>query len=313
MKLVRENLFDEKGHHYLIIENMQQAKAILKKQNISENDPRFLELRELLGVATEPYMKAKYGDVEGMKRFKSQKGRMGYMGKFAKWIFKERESFDKVKEAFELLINHPTKVPNIDTFKTVEDLYDFLQGSEIDTKVNQIITQIPSRARKHASDKLKKLIELNTQYEKQLKDFYAKKGGKFRNSEDLYNETESLIKNLQGGFNLDAIKRKIAETNSNVEIALERPDFLVIRPLDFKASCALGSRHWCISTTESYWNQYADVFSNQYFIFDFTKDISDKRSMIGVTVNPDGSHKAAHYKDDSAAQRSYLDTLFEDE
>ncbi len=312
MKIIRENLF-ETNEHQLIVENMNQAKAILTKQNVPLNDPRFLELREMLGVATEPYMIAKYGDGEGQIKFKSQKGRMGYMGKFTKWIFKQGESFEKVKEVFNLLINHHTKIPNIDTFDTVEDLYDFLQGSEIDTKVNQIINQIPSRARTNANDRLKKLIELNIQYEKELKSFYSKKGGKFRNAEDLYIESKSLISNLQGGFNLQKIKQKINESGSEVEIILERPDFLVIKPLNYKASCALGSRSWCISTSESYWNSYADVFSNQYFIFDFTKDNSDKRSMIGVTVNPDGTHKAAHYRDDTVAHRDYLDKLFDDE
>jgi hypothetical protein len=304
MKIVRDNLYG------LLNENMQQARSILAKMKIPEEDPRFLEIRELLGVATEEYLKRKYGPKEGEIKYRTQRGQIGYIGKFTKWIFQDREPWTKLVEVFEMLKNHPTQVPPIDTFKTLEDLFDFLQGSGISTKVNQVINSIPSNARKHANDKLKKLIELNIIYAEQLMDFYSKKGGRFaHHPEDLYKDTHSLIENLSGKFNLDAIKKKIKETKSSVKIMLESPDILVIQPLDYEASCALGSKSWCISYSKNYWDSYADIFSNQYFIYDFTKSMDDKKSMIGVTVNPDGSYKAAHFKDDSTAPHDYIKDL----
>jgi len=284
MRIIIENLY---GY---LNEDMQQARAILKKLKIPESDPRFQELKDML----------------------VKDNKIGYIGKFAKWVFKDGEPWNKLIEVYDMLKSYPHKIPPIHTFKSLENLFDFLQGSEIDFKVKKIINQIPSRARKHVTPKLEKLIELNITYGDHLRDFYAKKGGKFKNSQDLYNETEALINNLSGGFNLDKIKEKIAKNNLKVEIALERPDLLVLQPKNYIASKALGARSWCISYSEPYWNSYVDVFSNQYFIFDFSKSLSDKKSMIGVTVNPDKSFKAAHFKDDSVCSNSYMKTIFEE-
>jgi len=303
MKIVRDNLYG------LLNENMQQARSILAKMKLSEEDPRFLEIRELLGVATEDYLKRKYGPKQGEEAYRNQRGNIGYIGKFTKWIFQDREPWTKLVEVYEMLKNHPTRVPPIDTFKTLEDLFDFLQGSGINTKVNQVVNSIPSNARRHVNDRLKKLIELNVKYADQLIDFYSKKGGRFKNSEDLYKDTHALIEKLSGKFNLETLKKKIKDTKSNVKVMLESPDILVIQPLDYEASCALGSKNWCISYSKNYWDSYADIFSNQYFIYDFTKPIDDKKSMIGVTVNPDGSYKAAHFKDDSVAPHDYIKDL----
>lgn len=303
MEIVRNNLYG------LLNENMQQARSILAKMKIPETDPRFLDIRELLGVATLDYLKTKYGPKKGEEAYKSQRGNIGYIGKFTKWIFQDREPWNKLTEVYDMLKKHPTTVPPIDTFKTLEDLFDFLQGSGINTKVNQIINSIPSNARKHVDERLKKLIELNIKYADALEDFYSKKGGRFKNSMDLYKDTAALIENLSGKFNLETLKKKIKDTKSNVKIMLESPDILVIQPLDYEASCALGSKSWCISYSKNYWDSYADIFSNQYFIYDFTKQMDDKKSMIGVTVNPDGSYKAAHFKDDTAAPHDYIKDL----
>lgn len=281
MQIVRNNLYG------LINENMDQARSILKKNNIHEMDPRFQELKNLL----------------------LSENKIGYIGKFTKWLFVDKEPWSKLIEVYELLKTHPTRIPPIDTFKTLEDLFDFLQGSTINTKVNQVINSIPSEARKLASDNLKKLIELNIKYSKEISDFYSKKGGKFKNAKDLYEETHSFIENLSGKFNLESYLEKIKKSPNSVEIMYQSPDILVLRPLDYEASCEFGSKSWCISYSKNYWDSYADIFSNQYFIFDFTKSSGDKRSMIGVTVNPDGSYKAAHFKDDSVCPHDYVKSL----
>jgi len=280
----------------LLKESMQQARAVLKIVGIPEQDPRFQELKQML----------------------LDDNKIGYVGKFTKWVFQDRESWEKLIEVYEMVKNHPHKVPPIDTFKKLEDLFDFLQGSEISAQTNKALKAVKKRLiyfkmTDREQEKLNSMLELNIKYVNQLSDYYEKKGRKFKSFGDLYNESEALIKNLSGGFNMDSMKKKIKDTKSNVEIVLERPDLLVIRPIDYEASHALGSNSWCISYSKNYWDSYADVFSNQYFIYDFTKPLSDKKSMIGVTVNPDGSFKASHFKDDSVASKEYIDKLFSDD
>lgn len=285
MKIVREYIFEE------LNENMQQAKVILKKAKLSVDDPRFQQIKQMLLADNT----------------------LGYIGKFTKWIIQDRETWDKLVEVYEMLKDHPTKVPAIDTFEKLEDLFDFLQGSSISNKVNKAIKAIEKRLiyfKISDISKLEKLIELNVKYVDQIVDFYNKKGRKFKNYNDLLKETENLINNLAGSFNLETMKKKIRDKKLNVQFAIERPDLLVIIPQDYTASHALGSSSWCISYSKNYWDSYADIFSNQYFIYDFSKPLSDKRSMIGATINPDGSFKASHFKDDSVASKEYLENLF---
>lgn len=281
MKIVTSNLYG------LLNESMDQAKSILNKLHIPLNDERFQQLKKTL----------------------LDDNKIGYIGKFTKWLFQDHESWERVMEVYNMLKTHRSQVPPIHTFDKLENLFDFLQGSSIDVKVNQVVNSIPSQARKLVTPELKKLIELNIQWAKVLSDFYSKKGGKFKNSKDLYNETEGLITNLEGDFNLEATKQKIKKSKHPVEIMLETPEVMIIRPLSYEASCEFGSKSWCISYSKNYWDQYADLFSNQYFIYDFTKPISDKRAKIGVTVNPDASFKAAHFSDDSVCPHEYLKTI----
>jgi hypothetical protein len=277
MKIVRSNLY------YLINENMDQARSILKKAGIPEQDDTFQQLKQML----------------------LNDNKIGYIGKFTKWLIVDKEPWAKLIEVYEMVKKHTGKVPPIDTFKTLESLFDYLQGSGINTKLNQVINSIPSKARRYVNNDLKKLIELNIKYAKSLSDFYSKKGGKFKNAKDLYNETQGLIENLSGKFNLETYLKKI-KNMKNVEIMYQNADVLVIRPMDYEASCELGSKSWCISYSKNYWDSYADIFSNQYFVYDFTKPMSDKTSMIGITIGPNGEYKAAHFKDDSVCPIDYL-------
>lgn len=257
---------------YKLFENLQKAKKILADRRIPENNAEFLKLKELLSRNT------------------------GYIGQFTKWLFIDRTEFSQLEEIYKELKNINIDKP-IDDFDKAEDLYDYIQSYEINKKTNQVINAIPSRTREFVDDKLRNLISLNIDVASSIKDFYSKKGGRFKSAKDLYNDTKGLIENLKGDFNADTIKNKLKGLNA--EVAFESSEVLVIAVYDFKASCALGSKSWCISTSNSYWNQYVNEFTTQYFIFDFTKPVSDKRHMIGVTVSPNGSYHAAHYADDS--------------
>jgi len=290
MKLVKENLLGS------LNENMQQAKSILKKLKIPELDPRFQDLKQIL----------------------LNDNAINYIGQFTKWIFKERASMEEVMEVYQILKEYPGKVPPINTFETPEKLYDFLQGSQISDKVSKAIKALKKRLvyfnlSSSEESELAKLLELNIKHIDSLTDFYNKKGRKFNSFDNVYKETKSIITNLEGDFNLPAILRKIDETGAEVKIVLKRPDILVLIPLNYEASCKIGSRSWCIVTSQSQWNNYATLFNNQYYIFDFTKQISDNKSMIGATIDAEGKLYTAHFKDDSRCSDSYLDQLFKDE
>jgi Ankyrin repeats (3 copies) len=258
--------------NYKLFENIEKAKKILKEADIQLNNIDYLKIKELL------------------------KDNIGYIGQFVKWFFKDNESFNKLEEIYKILKTNKIDKP-IDSFDKLEDLFDYIQSFDINQKVNQVINSLPSKTRELVNQQLKDLISLNISYYKQIINFYSKKGGRYKNIKNLYDDTKQLIENLNGVFNLEETKKKLEGTNT--KIVFESEDLLIVQVFDYNSSCKIESKHWCISTSENMWKQYVDKFTNQYFIYDFTKDISDKASMIGVTVNPLDSIKTAHYSDDT--------------
>lgn len=259
---------------YKLFENLQQAKKLLKDLHIEETNPDFLKLKELL------------------------KNNTGYMGKFTEWMFKYRETYEQLEEIFNALKTIRLDKPITD-FKKSEDLFDYIQSKSIDTKLNQVLKALPSKARELVNDELKNLISLNIEHADLLIDFYSKKGGKYSKlgQDALIKDTRSFLENAMGEFNLETIKKSLE--GLNVEIIDESPLCLMVRVGDYDTSCKIGSKHWCIATSKHMWDNYVDCTTKQYFIWDFTKKISDKEHMIGATIGLGNKIKSAHWSDDS--------------
>lgn len=293
---------------YKLFENLQKAKKILRELNIPEDNEKYQQLKQLLNK------------------------NIGYMGTFTKWLFKDNESFENIKDVYNKLTN--IKIDRqIDTFDKLEDLYDYIQNYEIIKKTNQVIKSLPSRTRNLVGDKLKTLISLNIDHADKLKDFYSKKGGRYKTPESLLNDTKDFLKNLEGDFNLESILNKmkeldlkviyeddynskpeleeaIKEENPDVVVVHQSPEVLMAKVMSYDASCKLGTKHWCITTSKSMFDSYVNEFTVQYFIWDFTKDKSDKKHMIGATVGPNDEITNAHWSDDSSI--SNIDKVIEE-
>ena len=260
---------------YKIFENVQKSKKILNELDIPLDNEDYIKLRDLVGK------------------------HVGYLGKFTEWLFKDNHSFNQIEMVFNELLQIKLD-RDINQFESPEKLYDYLTELKISSKVNQILKSLPSRSRRLVNDKLHNLIKLNIEYSDSIKDFYSKKGGRYKDSTKLYNDTESLINNLSGGWDVESIKYKPEE------LVYKDSSTLILHIKDYDRSCDLGSQHWCISTSESMWNRYTKNFKKQYFIYDFSKSQSDKKSMIGVTIDTSGSIDACHYKDDSKGDKKEI-------
>ena len=216
---------------------------------------------------------------------------LGYLGKFTEWLFVDNTKLSYLKTIYEFIKRVGLDKP-IDKFTSAENLYDYLTKKEIDTKTKQVIKSLPSRTRKLVNQELKDLISNNSKYIKAIKDFYSKKGGRYKTIDKLIEDTNNLLDNLGGEWNVDGIKYL------DKELVYKDDTTLILHVDSYKRSCILRSQHWCISTDEGNWRKYTENFNKQYFIYDFTKKRSDKESMLGVTILPNGNIEAAHYKDD---------------
>lgn len=219
----------------------------------------------------------------------------GYLSTFSKWLIEDGDSYNFLEELFKMLRSIKLG-DHINNFKTSEDLYDHLTNIKIDQKLNQVLKSIPSMSRNLSNDNLRNLIRNNIEHYDSIKKFYSKKGGRYKNIDDLIADTKSLITNLNGGWNSDSIDYNIDE------LIYKDSDTLILSIDNYERSNKLGSPHWCISTSEYWFKSYTENFSKQYFIYDFTKDISDNKSLIGVTIKYDGNISDIQFRDDKEGE-----------
>lgn len=108
-------------------------------------------------------------------------------------------------------------------------------------------------------------------------------------------------------FEIDRIKDIVR--NVNAELVHESPNLLLVRVGDFTAAKRLGTPSWELCHKETYWNQYVNDFINVYFIYDFTKNPSDKEALFSAMISPSGKVTSAYYQDNSAVDVEYIDSL----
>ena len=291
---------------YQIFENLQKAKKYLSEHNIRETDPKFIKLRELL------------------------KNNLGYIGTFTEWMYRDREDINTITDVFNKLKNINNLDKQIEEFEKMEDLYDYLQSFETKRIVDKTINGLPSYTKKYVNDELRNLIALNIEWAEFVRKFYTEKGGRYNEhskywnlstdterdnySDWLIDETKIYIQNLKGEWNLSTILKKISDSDlvegKDFDIVEKKPLLLMLRIYTYKASKELGARKWCIVTSEGMFRRYVTDFANQYFVWDFTKDISDIRHMIGTTIGQSGKITSGHWANDhSIKDLTYLDRL----
>lgn len=272
-----------------LYENMQQAKAILKKHGLTKENETFQKLRELLG------------------------NNLGAIGKLTKWIFDDGHSFENVKDAYELWDENRNLGINLQSkdIKKPEDIHDLVAQKSSSKRAKQFIDKIPKRLRsKLVDDDIINMLERNVDDNikrpliKWLEKLnrYLDDPDNRRFKEDLRGKINQLKNHSAQG-----IKNKIKTNNLEDEatIVAEKEDELLVVKIDsYKASSILGTKDWCISTSESTYNEIVDLISNQFFIYDFRKDPAETNEyMLGVTIGPNGKVTHAHWADDKEAKK----------
>lgn len=159
---------------------------------------------------------------------------------------------------------------------------------------------------KKSADYIKSLYELKVTKE-DLQDNIGKKMAGFKTSAEVNEALKKYVNSLQE-FEADATVKKAA--NFETDVAHHTEDMVILKINNYEASKALGSGSWCISRHESHFDSYAGSKDKlQFFVFDYTKESNDKLSMIGITLNTDGTHSAAHIKNDDplyASDKKFL-------
>jgi hypothetical protein len=192
-------------------------------------------------------------------------------------------------------------IPNDFFEKSFEVMDDFIVNSVKKHKVTQYAGSILSAKNKHLyTDTAYPFFEKF--YDEGLKkefiqDYIGKKLSLLKSPEDFNDFVKKLHDELFV-FGKATVERQLETINKKALFIND--DMAIIQINNFEESNKLGTNNWCISRSSTYFNDYTNNNQNQYFIYDFTKESEDTLSMIGITINDDGTLYAAHKKNDDS-------------
>jgi hypothetical protein len=284
----------------LIFENFNKAKQVLNSLDKDINDKQFKELVDIVSIK-------------------------GYIGLFTKYHFVDGVSFEKLEHLNNRLLKLKAILPkmkkmfgkNVDEYidlnkdKTetrpdIEILEDDLTKLEETQAIQKMYKQLPkswreqlantSKENRERFDSLSREIGQSTEYRS-----FFKKLSKIKSIDELLDKMEELYERIKGGLDYDSVKERIEKISN---LVYENNNRLIALITSFDESQELGSKSWCISTDEHYWEQYLEeeelmIETNIYFIWDFNLRISDKMHQIGV-VREWLDFGAAHDKEDNS-------------
>lgn len=179
-----------------------------------------------------------------------------------------------------------------------EELDDSMNAFVRNHKIHQYGLSISSKKYQHLyNDESFKVLELLYDLKipaSELQESLGKKLAAFKSSED-FNKSLKQLYSIHNGFNSESVLKKANAVNA--EVVKNDDNMVIIKIENFQQSSATGSSSWCIVRDEVHFKSYKED-THQYFIYDFNKDPVENNSIVGITLNKDGTHSAAHFKND---------------
>lgn len=180
-----------------------------------------------------------------------------------------------------------------------EELSDFAAYFNEIKSVNKLSSILRTKENKNELSQLNKLLKEVVRLKispEEFKNSFSTKVKKYKTTDELKEALKKYINQI-GGWNLNAWKNKASKVGAKIEETENNK--LRIETESFEQMKELGSTQWCIATDKYHFDDYTSSFKRQYMVCDFNKEIEDPMSMIGITVDTDGSVYAAHNKNDN--------------
>ncbi len=272
---------------FILNENVAQANSLLKRLKISEKDPDYIKLREML------------------------QGHDGYVYWFTKLRFSDNQTMEDIKTIWDL-IKDPNGITSFFTKKivdleSVEDFWDQYEAAKILSLAKKVLNQFPSKQKAFFNLKDTNDLDLLTQLGKS-KSLTAliRKISSFRDKKSLLDAANRLLTSSFDGKFGELIK-KINSVGSNIVVADEENNIIVCQ-VDYEQIRVLGGdTSWCIVRAKSTFDSYANG-GFQWVIF--LVDESDRYSKIGLTTNT--GYNTAHDKYDGYIDKAKIQKILKD-
>lgn len=190
----------------------------------------------------------------------------------------------------------------------LEMLDDEINRSLFDYKINKFIESIKTKGYIHLFDdiienKIKTILRSGISIYA-FRKIFIKKIAVFKNDIDGSNLFESLvrfeIKNVCWNKNFYLEKMKSNELDGKVEVLSSDNNTLMILIKDYYSCKIFGPESWCIVQREDVFNSYTRDLKRQVIFFDFNRLTDDPKSIIGFTVDVNGSIHYSYLRDDFA-------------
>jgi len=147
--------------------------------------------------------------------------------------------------------------------------------------------------------------------QKSLQRVFYSKLKDFKKLDELIDYALNYLKSLNNG-QFSKFMQKIDEVNTKfgpqngAKIVYDKDGYLVIEVFTYIANRELnGHTSHCIARSQGYWDNYLQEYNKQYYVYNFNLDPTDSRSVIGMTIKPNGDISAAHDKLDASVQSSF--------
>ena len=291
-QLINEKLIIEKierNKYSLLLESKNQAKVILNRKDVREDDPTFVELKDSI-----------------LDVFKNY----NYLGLMTSYIYDQNISLDEVKDLLPWLRQNSNRLSQQPLkYKKFEDLKDEIITIDNNQKVKTILNLLPK--------KQKSLVEGSELFKEKaialhglgLSKEFGSKVSKYDTKEELINYMDEFINSNSEDINYRSIKEKLMSLNSKIIVDDIDEGIIVAEIYDYNTSKELGSSNWCISTGEGSWNSYTSGSKRQFFLWDFSKEKTNEKFQIGFTVNEFGQITNIHDKFDKSLKSNLPDSV----
>ena len=274
--------------------------------------------------------------------------KLGWMSLFVYLHFREGTTIEELRSIFDdmcrynhLLAKLRRNVSNYIDPKILnnsEQLIDDLEDIKRYSKLKKFIDEFNSELKRDYAQTPKffkdKLVDIASAFDELGKDESGKidaenqrniqkrffnKIGRYKTVRELTAAAESFLQsesnaNVAAFYKaIDRCQRKYGDYG--VKVLYDESGLLIMEVLSFAACKELFSNtSWCIAQYLTQWDNYVggeSVYNKQYSILNFNLPQSDRKSIIGITIEPGQKVRACHLKDDAAAKDTFK-SIFND-
>jgi ankyrin repeat protein len=159
--------------------------------------------------------------------------------------------------------------------------------------------------------------KVDEKYQKSLHRVFFSKIKDYKSLDQIIDAAVNYIKSVNNNQfskfikKIDEVNGKFGQQNG-ARIVYDQDGYLVIEVYSFIANRELnGHTSHCIARSGGYWDSYLEDYNKQYYVYNFNLDPTDPNSVIGMTIKPDGTLKAAHNRPDSSVQGKFKEMMRE--